>query len=107
MNKRVVVTVSGVFPADIRAHIERGQRPRADYLKLTAGLDADLLDYVAARKISGRTGVLLEKLGGPNLVVAFACWKNRKSYRAIVTDGEQVGLPLAMLLKFTPGARPR
>jgi glycosyltransferase involved in cell wall biosynthesis len=107
MNKRVVLTVSGVVPADIREQIERGQRPRADYLELAAGFDADLLDYVVARKIAGRMGAVLEKLGGPNLVVAFACWKNRKSYRAIVTDGEQVGLPLAMLLKFTPGARPR
>jgi len=107
MNKRVVLTVSGVVPAEIREQIERGQRPRADYLELAAGFDADLLDYMAARKIAGRMGAVLEKLGGPNLVVAFACWKNRKSYRAIVTDGEQVGLPLAMLLKFTPGARPR
>jgi glycosyltransferase involved in cell wall biosynthesis len=107
MNKRVVLTVSGVVPVDIREQIERGQRPRADYLELAAGFDADLLDYVAARKIAGRMGAVLEKLGGPNLVVAFACWKNRKSYRAIVTDGEQVGLPLAMLLKFTPGGRPR
>src|SRR5262249_7473463 len=29
------------------------------------------------------------------------------SYQAIVTDGEQVGLPLATLLKLTPGTRPR
>ena len=107
MNKRVVLTVSGVVPADIREQIEKGQRPRADYLELAAGFDADLFDYVVARKIAGRVGAVLEKLGGPNLVVAFACWKSRKSYRAIVTDGEQVGLPLAMLLKFTPGARPR
>jgi glycosyltransferase involved in cell wall biosynthesis len=50
---------------------------------------------------------MLEKLGGPNLTLAFACWKVRKSYQAIVTDGEQVGLPLAALLKLTPGTRPR
>src|SRR6185369_1742929 len=42
-----------------------------------------------------------------NLVLAYACWKIRKSCQAIVTDGEQVGLPLAALLKFTPGRRPR
>ena len=50
---------------------------------------------------------MLEKLGGPNLVLAYACWKIRKSCQAIVTDGEQIGLPLAALLKFTPGTRPR
>src|SRR6202171_889269 len=107
MSKRVVLTVSGVIAADIREQIASGKRPRADYLELARSFNADLLDYVAARTIAGRTGVVLEKLGGPNLVLAYACWKVRKSCEAIVTDGEQVGLPLAALFKLTPGTRPR
>ena len=107
MSKRVVLTVSGVIAADIREQIASGKRPRADYLELARSFDADLLDYAAARTIAGRMGAVLEKLGGPNLVLAYACWKVRKSYQAIVTDGEQIGLPLATLLKFTPGTRPR
>jgi glycosyltransferase involved in cell wall biosynthesis len=99
--------VSGVIAADTREQIASGKRPRADYLELARSFKADLLDYAAARRITGRTGVVLEKLGGPNLVLAYACWKIRKSCQAIVTDGEQVGLPLAALLKFTPGKRPR
>jgi glycosyltransferase involved in cell wall biosynthesis len=107
MSKRVVLTVSGLIAADIREQISSGKRPRADYLELARGFDADLLDYAAARTIAGRMGAVLEKLGGANLVLAYACWKVRKSYQAIVTDGEQIGLPLAVLLKLTPGARPR
>ena len=107
MSKRVMLTVSGVVAADAREQIASGKRPRADYLELARSFDADLLDYAAARTISGRTGAVLEKLGGPNLVLAYACWKVRKSYQAIVTDGEQIGLPLAVLLKLTPGSRPR
>jgi glycosyltransferase involved in cell wall biosynthesis len=107
MSKRVVLTVSGVIAADIRDQIASGKRPRADYLELARSFNADLLDYVAARTTAGRIGAVLEKLGGPNLVLAYACWKIRKSCQAIVTDGEQVGLPLAALLKFTPGRRPR
>ena len=76
-------------------------------MELARSFNADLLDYAAARNIAGRMGTVLEKLGGPNLTLAFACWKVRKSYQAIVTDGEQVGLPLAALLKLTPGTRPR
>jgi glycosyltransferase involved in cell wall biosynthesis len=106
MSKRVVLTVSGVIAADISEQIASGKRPRADYLELARSFNADILDYAAARTIAGRTGVLLEKLGGPNLILAYACWKIRKSCAAIVTDGEQVGLPLATLLKFTPGTRP-
>src|SRR6516164_11292927 len=107
MDKRVVLTVSGIVAADIREQIASGKRPRADYLELARSFNADLLDYAAARTIAGRTGAVLEKLGGPNLVLAYACWKVRKSCQAIVTDGEQVGLPLATLLKLTPGTRPR
>src|SRR5258708_3869609 len=107
MSKRVVLTVSGVIDADIREQIASGKRPRADYLELARGFNADLLDYAAARTIAGRTGAVLETLGGPNLVLAYACWKVRKSCQAIVTDGEQVGLPLAALFKLTPGMRPR
>jgi glycosyltransferase involved in cell wall biosynthesis len=107
MSKRVVLTVSGVIAADIREQIASGNRPKADYLELARSFNADLIDYAAARTIGGRTGAVLEKFGGPNLVLAYACWKIRKSCQAIVTDGEQIGLPLAALLKFTPGARPR
>jgi glycosyltransferase involved in cell wall biosynthesis len=107
MRKRVLLTVSGVIAADLREQIASGKRPRADYLELARSFNADLIDYAAARTIAGRTGALLEKLGGPNLVLAYACWKVRRNCQAIVTDGEQVGLPLAALLKFTPGARPR
>jgi glycosyltransferase involved in cell wall biosynthesis len=106
MSARVALTVSGLIAPDIREQIAKGQRPRADYLELARGLDADLIDYAAARKITGRIGAAIEKLGGPNLVLAVACWKVRNNYRAILTDGEQIGLPLATLLKFTPGRRP-
>jgi glycosyltransferase involved in cell wall biosynthesis len=107
MSKGVVLTVSGVIAADIREQIASGKRPRADYLELARSFNADLLDYVAARTIAGRTGSVLEKIGGPNLVLAYACWKIRKTCEAIITDGEQIGLPLATLLKLTPGPRPR
>ena len=107
MSKRVVLTVSGVIPADIHEQIAGGMRPRADYLELARSFDADILDYAKARTITGRMGTMLNRLGGPNLVLAYACWKVRNDYRAIVTDGEQIGLPLAVLLKLTPGGRPR
>jgi len=107
MSKRVLLTVSGLIASDIHEQIARGQRPRADYLELARGFDADILDYAAARNATGRPGALLERIGGANLMLAFACWKLRARYQAIFTDGEQIGLPLATFLKLTPGRRPR
>lgn len=107
MSERVLLTVSGVISSDIHEQIACGQRPRADYLELARGFDADVLDYAAARAATGRLGAILERIGGPNLMLAYACWRLRSRYQAIFTDGEQIGLPLAVLLKLTPGPRPR
>ncbi|MBX0328807.1 glycosyltransferase family 4 protein [Oscillochloris sp. ZM17-4] len=108
MNNQVLLTVSGTIAADIDTKIAAGSRPRADYRALAEAFGADLLDYPAARGVAGSFGKALERIGGPDLMLAWACFMLRHRYKVIVTDGEQIGLPLATLLKFLgPGRRPR
>jgi glycosyltransferase involved in cell wall biosynthesis len=108
MSNQVLLTVSGTIPADLEAKVAQGGRPRADYVELSRAFGADLLDYPAAQRVAGPLGKLLERAGGPDLVLAWACFKLRRRYKAIVTDGEQIGLPLAAMLKFLGlGRRPR
>ena len=97
----VLLTVSGTIAPNLEAQIAQGQRPRADYLELARSFGADLIDYARARQLTGRTGRWLERIGGPNLLLAWACFQLQRTYRVIVTDGEQVGLPLALLCKLT------
>ncbi|MEF3273676.1 MAG: glycosyltransferase family 4 protein [Chloroflexus sp.] len=105
---QVLLTVSGVIPDHLEADIAAGRRPRADYLELARHFGADLIDYRIARATSGIVGRLFERVGGPNLLLAWACFRRRHHYQAIFTDGEQVGLPLAAFLKFfSPNRRPR
>ena len=96
----VLLTVSGVIDPHIGEQIACGERPEADYVRLGRVLGADLLDYTAARQVSGRTGRLLERIGGPNLNLAWASFCLRHRYRVVFSDGEQVGIPLASMLKF-------
>lgn len=96
----VLLTVSGNIAPDIESQIARGERPETDYVAMARAFGADLIDYETARLQTGRVGQLLEKIGGPNLVLAWACYQQRKKYRVIFTDGEQVGIPLALFLKF-------
>jgi glycosyltransferase involved in cell wall biosynthesis len=96
----ILLTVSGTIDPAIEGKIARGERPRADYLELARGFDADLIDYARARREGGALGKLIEKFGGRNALLAWACWRKRGQYRVIFTDGEQVGIPLAVLLKF-------
>lgn len=97
----VLLTISGEIVPDAAEQAARGERPRADYLELARALDADLLDYAMARDEAGFWGWLLARIGGAALLLAWACWRRRGRYKAIVSDGEQVGIPLALLLKFS------
>jgi glycosyltransferase involved in cell wall biosynthesis len=108
MSNQVLLTVSGNIPADLSTKVAQGARPQADYVAMAEGFSADLLDYPAARKVAGAIGKLMERVGGPDLMLAWACFAQRQHYKVIVTDGEQIGLPLAALMKFLGfGRRPR
>lgn len=96
----VLLTVSGVIDPKIEEKIACGERPEADYVAMARHFGADILDYAAARQYGGWVGRLLEKIGGANAGLAWACFTLRKQYQVIFTDGEQVGLPLAFFLKF-------
>lgn len=93
----VLLTVSGEIDQDIQAEIAAGRRPRADYVEMAKCFGADLLDYARARRISGWFGHVLERLAGPNLMLAWASYQQSKEYAAVFTDGEQIGIPLALL----------
>ena len=99
----VLLTVSGVIDPARPGQVAAGERPRADYFELARAWGADLLDYAAARQETGGLGRWLEKVGGPDLMLAWACFRRRSRYRVIFTDGEQVGVPLAWLLKYLGG----
>jgi glycosyltransferase involved in cell wall biosynthesis len=96
----VLLTVSGVVAPGAEAKVAAGQTPRRDYFELARACGADLLDYAGARRQEGRFGKLLERIGGPDLLLAWACFRQRGRRRLILTDGEQIGIPLATLLKF-------
>lgn len=103
----VLLTVSGAIAPDVAEQIAHGARPRADYLELARAFGADLIDYPAARQGAGWFGRLLERLGGPDLLLAWACFQRRHAYRVIFTDGEQIGIPLAGMAKVLGWGRRR
>jgi glycosyltransferase involved in cell wall biosynthesis len=95
-----LLTVSGTIPADIQEQIQAGRRPTTDYIAMAEAFQADLIDFPLARSVSGWFGAILEKLLGKAVLLAWACFLLRNKYRLIFSDGEQVGIPLAFLLKF-------
>ena len=73
--------------------------PKKDYAAIAERLNADLLDWSAARRT-----LLLRLLCavlGMAVVQAVLAFGRRHDYDVILTDGEHIGIPLALLLKLT------
>jgi glycosyltransferase involved in cell wall biosynthesis len=98
--RRVLLTVSGTVPTDVHEQVERGSRPRPDYVALAGTLGADVLDHARAREEGGASGRLVERLAGPHALLAWASFRRRRDYTTIFSDGEQVGLPFAILCRL-------
>lgn len=95
----VLLVVSATVPA------QRDRRgPRKDYLGLQASLGATLLDHswIDRSRFTRWTARLL----GKPIAQAWLAFRQRRAYRAIVTDGEHIGIPLALLLKLARARTP-
>jgi glycosyltransferase involved in cell wall biosynthesis len=73
--------------------------PKKDYTAIARRLDADLLDWSVVRR--NPLLRLLCAVLGVAAVQALLAFFLRKSYDVILTDGEHIGIPLALLLKLT------
>jgi glycosyltransferase involved in cell wall biosynthesis len=108
MSQQVLLTVSGTIVPLATPGSAAPTAPRRDYHEMARVFGADLIDYDIARRESGAMGRLMERIGGANLLLAWACFARRHRYRVIMTDGEQIGLFLAAMMKFAGvGRRPR
>jgi glycosyltransferase involved in cell wall biosynthesis len=95
----VLLTVSGSIPHDLDRQVADGRRPRADYRVIAEVTGADVVDVEAARRASGVVGRALHRLGGPGTLLAWFAFRRRRQYEVLFTDGEQVGIPLALLTR--------
>lgn len=98
---RTLVTVSTTIDPALEAEVLARRLPRIDYFEFARAFQADLLDYQTARRLTGWGGRLLEFIGGPNLRLAYAAFRQSKQYKVIFTDGEHVGIPLAFFCKLS------
>jgi glycosyltransferase involved in cell wall biosynthesis len=96
----ILLTVSGTVDSQLYQDIAAGHKPTPDYLAMARAFGATLLDYTTARNHAGPIGRQLEKIGGPNLMLAWSCFRQRRNFSVIFTDGEQIGIPLAFFMKY-------
>ena len=93
MHRSVLRVISATLPVTPPS----ADAPRKDYVVAADALGAVLLDRSAVARGSCFTR-WLARLSMP-IAQAWLAFRMRDAYRAVVTDGEHIGIPLALLLK--------
>jgi glycosyltransferase involved in cell wall biosynthesis len=85
----------------MRALIASGREPRLDVFEIAETLGADVLDYLDVDKSKLQTVAAMNRAAGASAALAYLGFLQRDNYDAILTTGEDIGLPLAALLKLS------
>jgi len=98
---RCLILAAGSFDAAYKAEIARGREPRLDVFEMAERLGARIIDFQDVAASSDPTVRLVAKSAGKSAAVALLGFRERASYDAFFTTGEDIGLPLAALLKVS------
>ncbi|MEL6981831.1 MAG: glycosyltransferase family 4 protein [Actinomycetota bacterium] len=99
-NRSVLLTVSGVKAPNLEADIADQARPLTDYVAMSRAADASLLDWGVLEREASLLTRLIRRVAGRSVALAHHIHGQRHRYDVVITDGEQVGLPLAFLARF-------
>jgi glycosyltransferase involved in cell wall biosynthesis len=91
--------VPSVIKRGIAEAVRQDAHPQMDYFALQAKLGADILDYSALEAQASPALVRLARRAGRDAALAALGYSRRAEYDVIYSNGENVSLPLALLLK--------
>jgi glycosyltransferase involved in cell wall biosynthesis len=100
---RCLILAAGRFDEALRAEIGAQREPRLDVFELERELHADVLDFKDVESSRLAAVKLTARAAGQSAALAMLGFLERKKYDAIFTTGEDIGLPLATLLKAGSG----
>lgn len=103
---KTLLLIPSVEKTEIAEAVADGRHPAMDYHALQAalsegGVRADLLDYAAVEADTSPLVCLVRRVAGRDAALAVMGWQRRHQYGAIFSNGENVGIPLALLLAET------
>ena len=96
---RCLILAAGRFDDALRAQIGEQREPRLDVFELERELSADVIDFKDVDRSRNPAVRLVARTAGPSAAVALLGFLQRDRYDAFFTTGEDIGLPLAALLK--------
>ncbi|MGI4788616.1 MAG: glycosyltransferase family 4 protein [Janthinobacterium lividum] len=106
--KKTLLLIPSVAKMESKAEVEADRHPTMDYYALAQvlreryGLTVDIIDYAAVQRDQSPGTRLAAKVGGPDAALAWLAFVRRREYDSIFSNGENVGVPLALLLGSMP-----
>jgi glycosyltransferase involved in cell wall biosynthesis len=95
---RTLLLAAGRFGDAMRAEIDTGREPRLDVFTIASKLGADVVDFLDVDRSRMPSVKLAARTLGSSAAVAVLGYRERHRYDAILTTGEDIGIPLAALL---------
>ena len=96
---KILMLIPSVAKRGVEKAVAQDAHPTMDYFALQAALKADILDYSALESEGNPALVRLAKRKGKDVALALLGYSRRRDYDVIYSNGENVSIPLAMLLK--------
>ncbi|MBC8140083.1 MAG: glycosyltransferase family 4 protein [Armatimonadetes bacterium] len=110
---RTLLLIPSKLKTNIEAQIADNTHPRMDYFALQEKLNPQnsdscvIIDYTEVEGSRHPVVGVLRKMFGNDFALAYMGFRAAKQYDAVFTNGENVGLPLALLWKFLGGGASR
>ena len=110
-NKSVMKTlllIPSVVKTGIETEVAAGGHPTMDYHALAAALcqqpeaTVEILDYDAVDRETSPVVRLTRRIGGRDAALAMMAFRRRGEFSVLFSNGENVGIPLALLLGLLP-----
>jgi glycosyltransferase involved in cell wall biosynthesis len=100
VTSRTLLVVSARVDETGREAIAAGRWPRKDFFELQGILNADVVDHGIVQ--SHPTWRMLSRVFGASVTQALIAFTQHHTYDRVITDGEHIGIPLALLLRLSP-----
>jgi glycosyltransferase involved in cell wall biosynthesis len=95
---RTLILAAGRFGPTLREQIAAGREPRLDMYEIQERLEADLLDETDVDASTQPAVQLVRRTAGSLAALAVLGAAQAAHYDAVLTSGEDIGIPLAALL---------
>jgi len=96
---RPLILAAGRFDDALKTRIAQDREPRLDVFELADAMGATVIDFGDVDRSTSPAVKLVARTAGASAAVALLGFQQRTGFDAIFTTGEDIGLPLAALLK--------